>query len=74
MLIITLFTNVLKKFFTGPSKNENKEATEVRQESTMIHQIKSAAARSSDTLLGDAIGAAALMVMLVGALYLPGLA
>ncbi len=39
----------------------------------MIHQIKSAAFRSSDTLLGDAIGAAALMVMLVGALYLPGL-
>lgn len=39
----------------------------------MMHQIKSAAARSSETILGDAIGAAALMVMLVGALYLPGL-
>ncbi|WP_306114495.1 MULTISPECIES: hypothetical protein [unclassified Roseovarius] len=39
----------------------------------MMHQIKTAAIRSSETLLGDAIGAAALMVMLLGALYLPGL-
>ncbi|MFD1156993.1 hypothetical protein [Roseovarius aestuarii] len=39
----------------------------------MINQLKTAAIRSSSTLLGDAIGAAALMVMLVGALYLPGL-
>ncbi len=38
----------------------------------MIHQIKTAAARSHETLLGDAIGAAALMVMLMGCLYLPG--
>lgn len=40
----------------------------------MINQIKTAALRSGNTLLGDAIGAAALVVMLVGALYLPGLA
>lgn len=39
----------------------------------MMHQIKTAAIRSSETILGDAIGAAALVVMLVGALYLPGL-
>ncbi|WP_299842641.1 hypothetical protein [uncultured Roseovarius sp.] len=39
----------------------------------MIRQLKTAAIRSSNTLLGDAMGAAALMVMLVGALYLPGL-
>ncbi len=39
----------------------------------MIHQIKTAAARSHDTLLGDAVGAAALMVILMGCLYLPGL-
>ncbi len=39
----------------------------------MIHQIKSAATRSSETLLGDAIGCAALIVMLIGGLYLPGL-
>ncbi|WP_281283974.1 hypothetical protein [Roseovarius arcticus] len=40
----------------------------------MIHQIKTVAARSQETLLGDAVGAAALMVMLMGCLYLPGLA
>lgn len=39
----------------------------------MLHQIKITAARSHETLLGDAMGAAALMVMLVGGLYLPGL-
>ncbi|MEB8386254.1 hypothetical protein OO012_03355 [Rhodobacteraceae bacterium KMM 6894] len=39
----------------------------------MLHQIKTTAARSHDTLLGDAMGAAALMVMLIGGLYLPGL-
>ena len=39
----------------------------------MLHQIKSAAESSRDTLLGDAIGAAALMVTLVAGLYLPGL-
>jgi len=39
----------------------------------MIRQIKDAAIRSQSTLLGDAIGAAALMITLVGGLYLPGL-
>ncbi|HEY9039193.1 MAG TPA: hypothetical protein VIN05_09670 [Roseovarius sp.] len=39
----------------------------------MIHQIKTAAARSHETLLGDAVGAAALIVILVGCLYFPGL-
>lgn len=39
----------------------------------MFHQIKTAAARSNDTLLGDAIGGAALMIMLVVGLFLPGL-
>ncbi|WP_275263516.1 hypothetical protein [Roseovarius dicentrarchi] len=39
----------------------------------MIHQIKTAAARSQETLLGDAVGAAALMVILMGCLYFPGL-
>jgi hypothetical protein len=38
----------------------------------MLHQIKTAASRASDTIVVDAIGAAALMIMLVGALYLPG--
>ncbi|SLN12436.1 hypothetical protein PEL8287_00359 [Roseovarius litorisediminis] len=39
----------------------------------MLGQIKTAAIRSRDTLLVDAIGAAALMVTLVAGLYLPGL-
>lgn len=39
----------------------------------MFHQIKNTAIRSRHTLLGDMIGAAALMVSLVGALYLPSL-
>ena len=39
----------------------------------MFHQIKTAAVRSNDTLLGDAIGGVALMVTLVVGLYLPGL-
>jgi len=38
----------------------------------MFHQIKTAASRARDTIVLDAIGAAALMITLVGALYLPG--
>lgn len=37
----------------------------------MFTEIKSALSRSSDTLAQDALGAAALVVMLIGALYLP---
>lgn len=39
----------------------------------MLNQIRSAAERSRGTLLADAAGAAALMVMLVAVLYLPGI-
>jgi hypothetical protein len=38
----------------------------------MLHQIRTAALRARNTIVSDAIGAAALMIMLVGALYLPG--
>lgn len=38
---------------------------------TTLRQIKIIAVRSQDTLLQDAIGAAALMVILVVGLYLP---
>ncbi|ARE85415.1 conserved hypothetical protein [Roseovarius sp. EC-HK134] len=38
----------------------------------MLHQIKTTATRAQDTIVGDAVGALALMVTLVGALYLPG--
>lgn len=40
----------------------------------MLNQIKNAANASRDTLLQDALGAAALVVMLIVALHLPGLA
>ena len=38
---------------------------------TTLRTLKSIALRSQDTLLQDAIGAAALVVMFVFALYLP---
>ena len=39
----------------------------------MLHQIKTTAIRSRDTLMGDLIGGAALMVTLLAGLHLPGL-
>ena len=52
----------------------NKKQKEQRSRVTaMLNQIKLAARESRETLLGDFIGAAALMVTLVGGLYLPGL-
>lgn len=39
---------------------------------TTLRAVKAIAQRSQDTLLQDALGAAALMVILVVALYLPG--
>ena len=39
----------------------------------MAEDIKSAIARSRDTLLMDALGVVALMVLLIGGLALPGL-
>lgn len=38
----------------------------------MIDQVKTVIARSRYTIVQDAIGAAALMTMLLAALYLPG--
>jgi len=38
----------------------------------MLRQIKSVVTRSRDTLLMDALGAAALMLALVIGLFLPG--
>lgn len=38
----------------------------------MLRQITKTASRC-DTLLTDALGGAALMIMLIGGLYLPGL-
>lgn len=39
----------------------------------MLNQIKSIVLRSEATLLQDALGAVALMVILVGGLHLPGM-
>ncbi|MGR3322836.1 MAG: hypothetical protein ACU0DK_12990 [Pseudooceanicola sp.] len=40
----------------------------------MLDQIANTARRARGTLLQDAIGAASLMLLLVGALYLPAFA
>lgn len=40
----------------------------------MMEQIRMTARRSRGTLMQDALGAASLMILLVGALYLPGFA
>lgn len=37
----------------------------------MLSDILALARRSQDTILGDLVGVAALMVMLIGALHLP---
>ena len=37
----------------------------------MFHEIKNVISRSQDTLLGDAVGVAALIIMLVVGLHLP---
>ena len=39
----------------------------------MAKELKSVIERSRETLLADALGAAALMVLLLGGLVLPGL-
>ncbi|WP_258523641.1 hypothetical protein [Roseovarius sp. TE539] len=39
----------------------------------MLDRIRTAATRSGDTLLADALGAAALMITLVAGLHLPAL-
>jgi len=78
-----LFANVLKKFFTGRAENENKGSTNTAecdqqtQDSpearAMIEQIRNTIQQSPTTLLQDAVGAAALIVMLIVALHMPGL-
>jgi len=40
---------------------------------SMFTQVKAIASRSRDTLVTDFLGVAALVVTLVGGLYLPGL-
>jgi len=68
-----LFSNVPKKFFTCCSLYENKEATRTERDMTFYQTLKAIALRSQATLAQDAAGAAALIVMLVVGLHLPGL-
>jgi hypothetical protein len=67
-----LFPNVLKKFFTGRGKYENKEATRYRR-CPMIAEWKAVLTRSAPGLAGDAAGVLALVAMLVVGLALPSL-
>ena len=43
-----------------------------RYEANMSKHIKAITERTQDSYLGDLVGGAALMVILVGGLYLPG--
>lgn len=39
----------------------------------MLHQIRTVARRTQHTLVEDALGAVALMILLLGSLFLPAL-
>lgn len=68
-----MFSDVLKKFFTRLVQYENKVATRLMgRKTTMMQQIKSVVRNSGDTLLQDAVGGVALVIMLVLALHVPG--
>lgn len=69
--LIFLFRFVLKKFFTNGEENENKEATKTEALMSTMTQIRRIAGRAQYTLIQDALGAAALVVMLVVGLHLP---
>jgi hypothetical protein len=68
-----LFQNVLKKFFTNLTKNENKVATNREVPMSTLSELLSAATRTRHTLINDTVGAAALVVILVTGLHLPSL-
>jgi hypothetical protein len=70
-----MFSDVLKKFFTPSHEHENKEATRFQPEwfTPMIEDLKSAFSRAPATLPADMAGAAALVILVIAALHLPGL-
>lgn len=61
-------SNVLKKFFTGDGKYENKAATKP-MEVTMLTDIKDILSRSRATAVEDLVGVVALFSMLVVSLH-----
>jgi hypothetical protein len=65
-----LFPDVLKKFFTGRFENENNIAT-TEEERKMLTELKTVLAKSSDTLIEDALGVLALFGLLFVGLSLP---
>jgi hypothetical protein len=67
-----MFTNVLKKFFTGRFGYENKTTTGVR-EAAMAKQVKQVLATPAAQMAGDALGVVSLIVILWGGLTLPAL-
>jgi len=69
-----MFTFVPKKFLHLFLVNENKGATKSSslRRNKMAKDITSVLRRSSNTIIADAIGISSLMVMLFGALALPG--
>ena len=72
-LFLVVFTNVLKKFFTERSSCENKVATSLRTgNDTMIETLRKVLSRNDNTLIHDMIGGMSLVVILIGALHLPG--
>jgi hypothetical protein len=66
----TLFSNVLKKFFTRFAIHENNSAT--RMEIAMKVAVKTLLAGNSRGALEDAVGVIALFVLLFAVLSLPG--
>ena len=70
-----MFSKVLKKFFTSDPQNENKRITNVLKRFTtgtkMITTLRHTARRNAHTLAEDALGVAALLVLLLGGLHLP---
>ncbi|HHI71666.1 MAG TPA: hypothetical protein ENJ91_11730 [Rhodobacteraceae bacterium] len=54
------------------TKGQQRTETQNERGQQMFNEIKYACLRSRETLVQDAAGAAALVVMLIAALYLPG--
>ncbi len=70
-----MFTNVPKKFFTSSAKIWNKEATNKKTAGfKMVSQIVKIVKRSPSSLLEDTVGCAAIFVVLLVGLSLPGMA
>jgi hypothetical protein len=63
-----MFRKVLIKFFTQVGTYENKAAT---TEDAMLKEVKTVLARSSHTMIEDALGVVTLFVLLIAGLNLP---